>query len=304
MHFIEPFTSAFDIGRPALRAISAFLLLFSCGLAQTTQIPSSWFSADPKTVMSDPLFATFSLSTRKEVLTQIDPKFAKMKPDKQDAFLWNAETTYLPKAPSPTETFRWMPNDPASTSEVSSASWIGPTVSKTISAGGLAVQASMQRYGFLVAPVRIQNDLKESVTVRPQTFVLDVAKPKHYTLFFEYPSRVSYQFVKAGLDFTLPYHPTERTTVRSGTGRTVATVDSPDAVAKQDIRDITTGVRNAVISVAGAVEPRSLKEGSLPSGSAMEGDVYFERSDNARELVLKMVVSNLGFEIPFSLGKR
>jgi hypothetical protein len=270
------------------------------GLAQSTPIPSSWFSADPKAVMSDPLFSTLPLSTRTEILEQIDPKFAKMNSDRRDTFLWNAETTYLPKAPVPKEVFRWKPNDPASTTQVTD---FGP-ITKTITAKGLVVQASMQRYSFLESHVRIVNDTTETITVRPQTFVLDVLKPKRYTLFFEYPSRVSYQFIKAGMNYTSPYVPTERTTVRSGTGRTVATVDSPDPVAKQDVRDVTTAITNAAFSVAGTVVPKSLKEGAVRPGSSVEGDVYFERSDKAQEIVLKVVLSDVGFEIPFSLSKR
>jgi hypothetical protein len=284
-------------------AVLSIMLSSGFGLAQSIQIPSSWFSADPKTVMNDPLFPTLPLSTRRDILSQIDPKFAKMKSDKQDAFLWNAETAYLPKAGVPKQTFSWKPNDPASTSQLLDVGWIGASVTKTISAGDLVVQATMLRYSFLVAHVRIRNDTTESITVRPQTFVLDVLKPKRYTLFFEYPSRVSYEFIKAGLNYTSPYVPTERTTVRSGSGRTVATVDSPDPVAKQDVRNITTAITNAAVSVAGTVEPKSLKEGIVRPGSSVEGDVYFERSDKAQELVLKIVLSDVGFEIPFSLLK-
>jgi hypothetical protein len=122
------------------------IAVHSIGCAQSTQIPSSWFSADPKTVMSDPLFPTLPLSTRREILSQIDPKFAKMKANQQDSLLWNAETTYLPKATAPKEVFSWKPNDPASTSQVLDVPSIGPTVTKTVIAHGLAAQASMRRY--------------------------------------------------------------------------------------------------------------------------------------------------------------
>jgi hypothetical protein len=287
------------VGKPVC-ALLCVAISSRVGLAQSTPIPSSWFSSDPKSVMSDPLFATLPLNTRMEILVQIDPKFAKMDFDRRDAFLWRAETTYLPKAAIPKEIFKWKPNDIASTTQVKD---FGP-ITRTITARGLVVQASIDRISFLVSHVRIVNDSTETITVRPQIFVLEVLKPKRYTLFFEYPNRVIYQFVKAGINYTSPYVPTERTTVRSGTGRTVATVDSPDPMAKQDVRDVTTAISNAAFSVARTVVPKSLQEGVVLPGSSVEGDVYFERSDRAQDLVLKVFLSDLGFEIPFSLPKR
>ncbi len=68
--------------------------------------------------MSDPLFPHLPLSTRKQVLLEIDPKFANMNGGKQDLFLWRAETTYLPKAVTPKRTFVWSPTDLNSSTEL------------------------------------------------------------------------------------------------------------------------------------------------------------------------------------------
>lgn len=250
--------------------------------------------------MSDPLFAKLPHSARIEVLAQIDPKFARMNRDQREAFLWKIETIYLPKAQPPKQIFSWTPNDPASTTKVVPFR----AITKVASAGGFVIEASIERRGFFVAHIRILNQRAESIPVRPQTFVLDVSKPKHHILFFEYPSRVGYQYLKAGLNYSYSYAPTERTTIRSATGQTIATVDTPDALARQDMRDAVQTLTDTAFSIARNIEPRSLKEGDLPSGSSVEGDVYFERNDKARELVLRIVVADVGFEIPFSFPKR
>jgi hypothetical protein len=110
--------------QPVARTVPVVASLVFGGIllsAQPTEIPNWWFSADSKAVMSDPLFPNLPLSTRREILSQIDSKFAKMKGDKQDAFLWNAETAYLPRAATPRQTLPrsrmiWPPPH---------ASWIG-----------------------------------------------------------------------------------------------------------------------------------------------------------------------------------
>jgi len=192
----------------------------------------------------DPLFPTLPLSTRKEIISQIDRKFAKMKSADQDRFLWHAETDYLPRAETPTRVSQWTGNDPNCTSELLEVGWGGPVITKRIKANNLSVQAALERFVFLRAHVRIENGTSEGVLVRPKVFVLQPTKGKQYTLYFEYPSRVYYRFISSALNYQSNYNPTERTTVRSGaTGKTIATVDAPDPVAKEEMKDaVSTAV--------------------------------------------------------------
>jgi hypothetical protein len=278
---------------------SATLLCF-----QQNPLPSWWFSSEIKAVMADPLFSALPISTRREILSQIDRKFAKMNSDKQDAFLWSAETTYLPKAPPPKDVFAWNATGPGSTSELLDIGELAPAIGKTVTARGLHVQASVDRkLGFFRCHLRIVNEASNAFMIQPRVFVLNVVKPKRYTLFFEYPSRVSYQLIKAGLHYQLGYTPTERTTVRSGTGRTIATIDAPDHAAEQEVKETTTSVSVAAFTVAGTIESKSLKEDPVAPGASVDGDVYFEQSDNAREVVLRVFISEYAFEIPFSTPK-
>ena len=235
-------------------AVFAISLLYG----QATVIPSWWFTAEPKAVFADPLFPTLPLTTRKEIISQIDPKFAKMKPADQDRVLWNAETDYLPRAATPRYVSKWVASDPSCTSELREVGWISPVITKRIKASDLSVQAALERFVFLRAHVRIENDTPEAILIKPQMFVLEPTKPRHNTLFFEYPSRVYYQFVGAALRYDPGYTPTERTTIRSGaTGKTVATVDAPDPVAKQDMKDATSYAVSGTLTYAATIEQNS-----------------------------------------------
>lgn len=268
--------------------------------AQTVQIPSSWFSADPKSVLSDLRFHTLPSETRIEILSQIDPKFAKLNLKRKEQFLWEAETQNLPKAPTPEQHFIWRPSESSSTSKITSFSQI----TKVLSAGGFIVEASIQRAGFFIARIRIVNQSGSPVKVVPQTFVLDGVKPNRKTLYFEYPSRVSAQYRKAGLNQRVPFIPTERTTVRTASGQTVATIDTPDHDARKEFSNMAHTMTDVAFLLAENVGRRSLKEAVLGPREALEGDVYFEGSRKVHELVLKLVLAESGFEIPFSFPKQ
>jgi hypothetical protein len=292
-------------GKNAAVIFAAALTLWAASPApaQSTEIPNWWYSSNPQAVMNDPLFPKLPLTTRKEILSQIDPKFAKMKGEKQDAFLWNAETKYLPKATPPKATVRWNPSDTGSTSQLLDAGGISPSIAKTVRANSLVVQASLEKWAFPTAHLRITNETPEVIMITPETFVLYVMKPKQRTLSFEYPSRVSHQIIQWAIHYSPPY-PTERTTIRSASGKTVATVDSPDEAAKQSLNDATALVLHGGGSLAASIEPKSLKEGPLGPGASSEGNVYFESYNDAKDLVMRVFLSNLAFEIPFTLPGR
>lgn len=286
-------------------AVAVFVFLASAGLLvpQGTTIPNWWFSADPKKVVADPLFPTFSLIERKQILLQIDPTFAKMSSEKQDSYLWIAETRYLPKAPEPKTVFVWQPSDPNCTSEF--AGGISRSLAKGIKASGLYVRASLERFReFAKSHIRISNERDETIVIRPQTFLLAAVKPKPLTLYFEYPSRVSYQLIKAAANYSPAVFPAERSVVRSGTGRTVATIDSPDQTAKREIEEMYGRVTQAALQHSATIMPNSLKECQLRAGQMVEGDVYFEGSDKTRDVILRVFLGDSAFEIPFSIPKR
>jgi hypothetical protein len=227
-----------------------------------------------------------------------------MKPGDQDRFMWRGETDYLPRAPAPKQVFAWKASDPNCTSELLEIGWSSQAITKRIKTHDLSVQAALERFSFLRAYVRIENGTPEALLIKPQIFVIEPTKPMQKTIFFEYPSRVFYQFVDAALNYNPGYVPTERTTIRSGTtGPTVATIDGPDPVAKQELKDAQSAKLSGLFSYTATIQTRSLKEGLLAPGTFAEGDVWFERSDRVREVVLRIFLSNYSFDIPFSLPK-
>lgn len=288
--------SSIEIVALKLAAVAAFG--FGLLWSQGTQIPNWWFSADPKKVLADPLFPTLALAERKQVLSQIDPKFAKLSKDKQDSFLWNAETEYLPKADTPSAVFTWTPNDPNSASEI-----VESALTRSVSGGGLRVAASLERHGFFFSHIRITNNGSSAVEIRTKTFLILVVKPKQFSLFFEYPSRVSYRVLMASADYSPGYIPTERTTVSSATGRPVARIDSPDPVARQKLDEVTQSVQTAGFQYSLMILRNALQDGIVNPGATAVGDVYFESSSVAREVIVRVFCGGYEYDLPFTVPK-
>lgn len=268
---------------------------------QSWQVPNWWLSSDPKKVLADPLFHTLLVTQRIQILSQIDPKFAKMPFAKQDAYLWSAETANLPKAPPPKQIFTWTPADPSCLADFSHDGML----TRRMEVSGLSVQATLERGGFVYGHLRVENRSEGAVLIRPQTFILRVVKPKADVLYFEYPMRVWWQTTKGVTRLFPTYVPTEQTTVRSAdTGRTVATISTPDQEAKSEIKDMYGEIRKRGYEYAQTIIPNSLAESTLASGASVEGDVYFESSEKAREVILRAFIGEVAFDIPFTLPKK
>ena len=274
-------------------------------LGQGEQIPSWWFSSTSKLVAADPAFVHLSFDARKKILAQIDPKFAKLSSDKQDLFLWKAETDNLPKAPPPKQFYTWSPTPPTFTAEVKDFGDFVPVLTKTSLVSPFTVEATVSRaFGFFRAHVRIVNGSQSPQNIRPQIFTLEVVWPKHITLFFEYPNRVSYRLIMGAIHYSDGYVPPSTTVIRSApSGRAVATIETPDPVAKQESRNLEAQVVNAGMTLSQQIEPKALKELLLSPGATAEGDVFFERDDYAREVVLKVFVGDILFQFPFNTPK-
>jgi hypothetical protein len=232
-------------------------------LPRKPQIPSWWLSADPKTVLSDPLFPAFSIEQREEILTQIDPKFAKMSRDNRHAYLWRSETDHLPKATTPSEVIRWNATDRNCSTEFARFN----VLRKTITTNSFRVEATLDQVVFFKAHLKIVNKTETAISIVPQTFVLNVAKPKRYTLFFEYPSRVSFEIFD-----------------RMAAHRPPLGVEAVKAAA----------------DLAQRIEPESMPPGSLLPGMSVEGNVWFEENRYAREVVLRVSIADRAFDIPFT----
>jgi hypothetical protein len=239
-----------------------------------TQIPNWWLSSpDPKRVLADPLFPTLSLDQRTQVLMQIDPKFAKLSSAKRHSYLWLAETNYLPKAAAPREVVTWNAGDPKCSTEFDPSG----SLRKIITASDFRVEATIHRglRGFLYSHLTILNNSSKPIDIVPQTFLLNVVGRKQFTLFFEYPQRVTSELYENYF---------------SGVSR----LPMSEETAK-----VITG---ALIDVAQKIVPESMNESSIPPGELNEGNVWFEQASNGvREVVLRVFVGERAFDFDFPI---
>ncbi|MDR3719761.1 MAG: trypsin-like peptidase domain-containing protein [Bryobacteraceae bacterium] len=230
------------------------------------RIPNWWFTADPKKVLADPLFPTLSIEERTKILIQIDQKFAKMSIEKRNGFLWGAETDYLPKAANPKEVITWNAGDANCSTEFDTSG----SLKKIITADGIKMTATFEDAGFLKSHLRIVNTSNTILQIFPQTFVVNVIKPKQYTLFYEYPNRVSHEQSMKEIRLSGLYH-----------------------------TRIDTGFMDYVFEM----ERESMKPGPLLPGMAVEGHVWFEISKYARDVVLRVSIGDRAFDIPFTIER-
>jgi len=276
-----------SFGRLTLAAATVFVVH---GLAAQTPDPvERWNKSDSATVLADPEFYKLTVRERKSILERIDRKFAKMSYEKQDSFLWNAETASLPKPAPPKEVFTWSANPPGSAASGST---------RIVEGAGIRVEASLAREEFYSSHIRITNSGKAPLKVRPRTFVLNVTQPKPQALSFEYPSRVAYQLMKAAekRDASLMARQTA-TAPGGGGGGSVPQIQVGHAA------DGATGLRAASNRAADILQTY-LIEGVVDSSDKLEGEVYFQRHRGARELMLRVVVGDYAFDIPFDAPKR
>jgi hypothetical protein len=243
-------------------------------------IPSWWLSSDPKKVLADPEFYKLSINERVEILQQIDRKFTKHSFRKLDGYLWEAETANLPKAAPPKQVVPCNSSDPTCTADLS----YNGKLTRQIQAAGIRVNCTLDSDGFVYAHIRVQNDTTSPLSIRPQTFVMNVLKPKVYVLYFEYPMRVYWQSQKAASHFYPNYIPGEP--------------------ARPQAEETYAWARQGMYQHSATIEEKALYEVNLPPNSIIEGNVYFQTDYKAREVVVRAFIGDFAFDFPFSLPKR
>jgi hypothetical protein len=269
--------------------VAVMLLLVRGLLAQAPTPADRWNKSDASTVLADPEFYKLGVDERRSILERIDRKFGKIPYEKQDAYLWKAETANLPKAAPPKEVFTWKAGNPGNTATEST---------KIMESAGIRVEASLGREEFYCSHIRILNKTKAPLKVHPQTFVLNVAQPKPQVLSFEYPSRVAYQLKKVAAKRSFDEMARQKGTAPNGvTGGKVPQIQVGTSA------DTLTGVRTAADRAAEILQTY-LIEGVVDPADKLEGEVYFQRCRGAREFLLRVFVGEYAFDIPFEAPKR
>jgi hypothetical protein len=229
-------------------------------VAKSSELPTWWFSARPETVLADPGFEDLSISDRDNIMAQIDPHFARMSYRDRHGYLWRAETKYLPRG-NAASVVTWVPSMASSTSDVS---LLG--IRKSLTAGNVVVSARLERIRFFEAHVWIVNSTNAPIGIDPRTWVLNVLKPKKYTLYFEYPSRVSWEVGMGVLN---------------------------------NILSLPASTMRTALDDANSIPATALARLEVQPGQSVDGDVYFEIDSKAKEVVLRIFIAERAYDIPF-----
>ncbi len=262
------FSSMFTSSLPKIQAVDEG----SKPVAEGSPINPHWLSSGSRSVLADPHFYDLEINQREEVLSEIDPRFRSLPPQRRQSYLWAAETANLPRPLVSTNTFSWTPVDPRSKAEFS-----GPDgLTKTFDTGSIEVEArfpaiSLGMGRFLAGHLKITNQSSEEILVVPQTFFLRVTKPKAEILRFEYPSRVSHELMYAMVS-----------------------------------ANMTTGIAlpGDLYRMIGSIPSMAIKQLRLRSGESVEGEVFFENpAGKMREFVLNVFIGETAVLIPFSIAK-
>jgi hypothetical protein len=199
---------------------------------------------------------------------------------------------------------RWQAGAPGCDQFVSK----GHTV-ESATANGVTVQVSLEDSGWkLRATVAVSNKGEEIVEVFPVLITLDELQPSLKSLLAQDPAKLSHVVNHQVLltQANAQPSPSAVTYHKSGTPAASAVsyhLPTPDYFSE---RSVQTSDSNHAAVVPSAAELRSLvlKHSKLASGQKTAGVLWFERDANARELSLRVPVSNLVFDFPLSFEQR
>jgi hypothetical protein len=136
---------------------------------------------------------------------------------------------------------------------------------RTLARDDVAVTATITRDEYLLwADVTISNRSKRPLQVNPQTFTLNQVAPIQSVLRYRTPEDVARAMTRES--------------------RKIGALIARRSMKKTE--DILTG---------------ALREVTLMPGQDVAGSVFFERDDKAREVVLRIPMSGVTFEVPFSI---
>jgi hypothetical protein len=267
------------------------VVLFSvpCLFPQPTPNPDRWANATPAAALADPDFYLLSIEERTILMRHLDPKFAKMFPDKQSVYLWKAENENLPKPPTPKQVFTWDAGHPASAA--------GDSV-RAIEVEGIRVEASLRHEDFYCARVKFVNRTKVPLKVCPRTFTLTTVDSKPRVLIFEYPARVAHEIVRTA-ENRLARRELQRSPTELGSKEGKSTVPQNQVPTTAPDR---SGLRTAS-DRANSILTNYMPEGSVDPGSATEGEVFFQRARGAKQLLLRVYAGEFAFDIPLPLQR-
>jgi hypothetical protein len=186
---------------------------------------------------------------------------------------------------------------------------------ESVSLDNITVQVSLYDTGWKFrAQVAIANDSPESIQVDPSKFVLDEIGANGKPLFYNDPAQLAktmthevlWNVANAAPD---PRHPVFRSSndseakvlaYRNPTERPLSATNY--LLSHQTAEDdaVDTQKRQTFVNYSKQVRALALKPGVIPPGEITSGAVWFDRTKNPAQLMLRIPVDALSFEFPLT----
>lgn len=190
---------------------------------------------------------------------------------------------------------------------------------ESLTVGGVTVQVSLYDTGWKFrAQVAVANNSSEPVPIDPSKFILDELGPQGKPLFYQDPEvlakNMTHQVLwseanaspnvqaraESSLQNSETVNLTYKTPIRS-------TSPSPNyLLPHQDAEDdaIRTQGKQTLVDYPKQIQALALRPGGVAPAESISGAVWFERSKNPQQLMLRVPIENLSFEFPLSFHHR
>lgn len=234
---------------------------------------------------------------------------------------------YLKRVPPPRRTFdssnlkngvaRWAEGAPGCNHFMTTDG----SLLESVTVDGVTVQVSLYDTGWKFrAQVAVANDSPGPIAVDPSKFILDEIGPHGKPLFYNDPVRLAKNMTHQVLwseanaaPATLQARAESATSTGSGTltlsYRTSlgSSFSAPNYLVQHQAAErdaIRAQGRQTLIDYAKQVQTLALKPGMVAPTETLSGAVWFDRSKNPQQLILRIPIENNSFEFPLSFKQK
>lgn len=234
---------------------------------------------------------------------------------------------YLKKLPPPRRTFdssnlrngvaRWSDGGPGCDQFMSSDG----SLVESVTVSGITVQVSLYDTGWKFrAQIAVANDSPEQVGVDPAKFVLDEVGPHGKPLFYNDPGQLAKNMTHQVLWTEANAAPAAlQTRADSSSSTNAATLtlgyrepigprfSAPNyLLSHQDAENeaIRAQSKQTLLDYSKQVQDLALKPGIVAPTETASGAVWFDRSKNPQQLILRIPIEGTSFEFPLSFKRK
>jgi hypothetical protein len=190
---------------------------------------------------------------------------------------------------------------------------------ESLTVNGLTVQVSLNDSGWkLRANVAIANESSASISIDPSKFILDEIGARGRPLFYQDPEElaknVTHQVLWTEMTAGSANMPSQSSS-SAVVGATnveyksfaTPTVSAPNyLIQHQSAEDdaVRRQGKQTLVNTAQQIRALALKRGDIDPGDKTSGAVWFARSKNPQQLMLRIPIENQMLEFPLSFGQQ